>query len=239
MAHHEVVSGKERTVDCRANTGTDVLSSIVATLLSLAALAECLGDMPAHVRRRVLAVLLHGEIVAYASFFDIARHYGAPVLPQAASFAPPPDGDAPTDAAGLALRLRALALVWSGLVAWIQSTERRQARDDLNSPSSVPLRKVDVADMHPVRALARSPPVRADIAPSSSVVPRPPQSANAGPRSSVWSSFRDRVTLRDRHPGGRKASRDPFFCATGLFARPHARQDFSPQSIPAGLPAAG
>lgn len=112
----------------KAKTGTDVLSSIVATLLSLAALAERLGDMPCDVRRRVFAVLLHAEIVAHASLFDVARDYGAPALPLAEAMASLSDGDSPSEAELLALRLRTLALLWFGLVTWLQSAERRQTR---------------------------------------------------------------------------------------------------------------
>nr|WP_295462202.1 hypothetical protein [Mesorhizobium sp.] len=126
----------------------------MTTLLSLAALAECLGDMRCNVRRRVLAVLLHAEIVAHASLFEVARDYGAPVLPQAASFAPPPDGDTPTDATGLALRLRALALVWSGLAAWVESVARREARDSLVLLGSAFLRAVHVTDAFASSAFA-------------------------------------------------------------------------------------
>ena len=115
-------------MDRKANAGTDVLSSIVATLLSLAGLAECLGDMRCDARRRVLAVLLHAEIVAHASFFDVARDYGAPALPLAEAMASLSDGDSPSEAELLALRLRTLALLWFGLVTWLQSAERRQTR---------------------------------------------------------------------------------------------------------------
>lgn len=119
------VRGKAGAMDGKAKTGTDVLSSIVATLLSLAALAERLGDMPCDVRRRVLAVLHHAEIVAHAALFEVARDYGAPAPPPAETMTPPPDRDSPSDAAQLALRLRALALVWSGLAAWVESVACR------------------------------------------------------------------------------------------------------------------
>jgi hypothetical protein len=85
--------------DRKANWNRDVLERIVALLFALAGLADRAAGAPFHRRRQVLGILSHGEAEARAFLFGA----GAPV---------PSDtpGEA-ADAARLAIRLRALALV--------------------------------------------------------------------------------------------------------------------------------
>ena len=144
-------------MEWQARRGTDILERIVALLFVLAGLAENAAAAPRTVRCRMLAVLYRAEIVAHASFCGVACDFGAPAMPQAAGFAALPDGDSPSDAALLALRLRALALVWIGLLAWLQKVVRRQTRGGLDALGAALVRKVDVARLLPVPAFARPP----------------------------------------------------------------------------------
>ncbi len=90
--------------DGQANWNRDVLERIVALLFALASLADLAAGAPYLRRRQVLGILSHGEAEARAFLFG-----GAPVpadIPGAAG-----------DAARLAVRFRALALVLCALLA--------------------------------------------------------------------------------------------------------------------------
>jgi hypothetical protein len=90
--------------DRNANWNRDVLERIVALLFALANLAELAADAPFLRRRQVLEILSCGEAEAWAFVMGL-----------------PPGALAPTeaadDAAGLAARLRALALALCVLLA--------------------------------------------------------------------------------------------------------------------------
>ncbi len=87
-----------------ANWNRDVLERIVALLFALASLADLAAGVPLLRRRQVLKILSHGEVEARAFLFG-----GAPV---------PSDALENTgDAARLAVRFRALALVLCALLA--------------------------------------------------------------------------------------------------------------------------
>jgi hypothetical protein len=91
-------------VDWDTNWSRDALERIVALLFALAGLADLAAEVPFLRRRQVLAILCHGEAEARAFLFG-----GAPI---------PADmqGEA-GDAARLAARFRALALVLCALLA--------------------------------------------------------------------------------------------------------------------------
>jgi hypothetical protein len=90
--------------DWETNWNRDVLERIVALLFALANLADLAADAPFLRRRKVLGILSHGEAEARAFLFG-----GAPI---------PADAPESTgDAARLAVRLRALALVLCALLA--------------------------------------------------------------------------------------------------------------------------
>ena len=90
--------------DGQANWNCDVLERIVALLFALASLADLAAGAPYLRRRQVLEILSHGEVEARAFLFG-----GAPV---------PSDALENTgDAARLAARFRALALVLCALLA--------------------------------------------------------------------------------------------------------------------------
>ncbi len=88
----------------QANWNCDVLERIVALLFALANLADLAAGAPSHRRRQVLGILSHGEVEARAFLFG-----GAPVPTDALEEA--------GDAARLAVRFRALALVLCALLA--------------------------------------------------------------------------------------------------------------------------
>jgi hypothetical protein len=90
--------------DRSADWGGDVLGRIVALLLALAGLADLAAGAPYLRRRRVLGILGHGEAEARAFLFGGASEPAE---------APGQAGDA----ARLAMRLRALALVLCALLA--------------------------------------------------------------------------------------------------------------------------
>lgn len=138
-------------MDWKAKTGTDMLTGIVALLLALAELADRAAASPCKVRHRVLGFLHHAEMVAHASLYDLAHDLGAPALPQRAPVASPIVGDAPSDAELAAQRLRALALLWIGLLTWLQRVGRR-TRKGLNTLAATLLRKV--ADVLPLPTVA-------------------------------------------------------------------------------------
>ncbi len=88
----------------QANWNCDVLERIVALLFALAGLADLAAGVPYLRRRRVLEILIHGEVEARAFLFG-----GVPV---------PTDALENTgDAARLAARFRSLALVLCALMA--------------------------------------------------------------------------------------------------------------------------
>ncbi len=86
----------------------EVLKRILALLIALAAVADRLAGLPFHVRLSVLRHLRPAEAVARAFIIEMAHDLGAPTSPQEFDMpASVEDGDA----AGLAQRFRALALV--------------------------------------------------------------------------------------------------------------------------------
>jgi hypothetical protein len=93
--------------DRNANWNRDVLESIVALLFALAGLAELAAGAPCHRRRRVLAILSHGEAEARAFVLGIS--------PEALS--PTDATDSVGDAVCLAASFRALALALCALLA--------------------------------------------------------------------------------------------------------------------------
>ncbi len=88
----------------QANWNCDVLERIVALLFALASLADLAAGAPYLRRRRVLGILIHGEVEARAFLFG-----GAPIPSDALEEA--------GDAARLAARFRSLALVLCALMA--------------------------------------------------------------------------------------------------------------------------
>ena len=90
-----------------ANWDRDVLKRIVILLFALANLADLAAGAPFLRRRQVLGILNHGEIVARA--FVIGMATGAPTSPD--------ELESSGDAACLAVRLRALALMLCLLLA--------------------------------------------------------------------------------------------------------------------------
>ena len=102
-----------------------ILRRIVALLLALADLAERAGSVPRAARCRALGILR--QALASASVAGPARGLGAPLetvgAPGVAS------DDDPAAAASLAGCLRALALAWAHLLAWMERLAARPARD--------------------------------------------------------------------------------------------------------------
>ncbi|MDP3898260.1 MAG: hypothetical protein Q8Q62_16455 [Mesorhizobium sp.] len=129
-----------------------MLNGIIALLLLLAELAERAAASPCEVRFRVLAILRHAESVAHAAVFDSMREFGAPALPRPVPVASPGVGNDPSDATLLALRLRALALVWTGLLTWLRKIVRRQERGGLDALGPALFRKV--AEILPLQTFA-------------------------------------------------------------------------------------
>lgn len=108
----------------------DVLTQIIMLLFSLANSAEAASVRSGRVRRRMLAALQPVEAAGLASVVRWARHFGAPLSPQAllALSAPMFDadvGDSPDDMLRFAERFRALALVLAYIAAWAQQFARR------------------------------------------------------------------------------------------------------------------
>ncbi|MCC6271676.1 MAG: hypothetical protein IT190_10395 [Microbacteriaceae bacterium] len=132
-------------------TQTDIMKRIVAVLLVLADLADraCHASRPE--RCRILGILRQAEIVAQV--VDHARQRGAPPLGGGCPDAEMSDapGNEPADAAHLALRLRALSLLWAALLAWMLRIARRRSTGSRIAPAG--------AVAIPARALAapRSP----------------------------------------------------------------------------------
>ena len=93
--------------DGQANWNRDVLERIVALLFALANLADLAAGAPYLRRRQALGILNHGEVVARA--FVIGMATGAPISSD--------DLESSGDAACLAVRLRALALMLCLLLA--------------------------------------------------------------------------------------------------------------------------
>ena len=100
--------------DWETDWSRDVLERIVALLFSLAGLADLAAGAPFLRRRRVLGILGHGEAAARA--FVIGMASGTPVSADALEFTP--------DAARLAVRLRALALMLCVMLAQAPSAPR-------------------------------------------------------------------------------------------------------------------
>lgn len=155
-------------MDWRARRGTEILQRIVALLFLLADLAEQAALAPRRVRLRMLAVLYRAEIRAYSSVYGVACDFGAPAMPQAVAFVPLTGGDSPSDDDGLpggdsasdakllALRLRALALVWTGLLIWLEKILRRQA-GYVDPLGAALLHEAGLAHRLPVQTLPRPP----------------------------------------------------------------------------------
>ena len=111
----------------QAKGGTDVLDSIVATLLALAVLAEqAAGDTP-WVRWRVLWAARYADLIARefvaGSAWNPAGRLWSPVLPAVRY------GTQPADALDLAASLRALALVVLNIAAQRRLSRVRQAEE--------------------------------------------------------------------------------------------------------------
>jgi len=117
-------------------TQTDIIKRIVAVLLVLADLADRARHASRPERCRILGILRQAEIVAQVA--DHARQRGAPPLGGGCPGAAMPDagGNEPADAAHLALRLRALSLVWATLLAWMLRIARRRSTGSRFAPAS-------------------------------------------------------------------------------------------------------
>jgi hypothetical protein len=112
--------------DWQANRNRDALERIVALLFALAGLADRATGTPFLRRRQVLGILSYGELEARA--FLIGMVCGDPVPADALEF--------DSDAAHLAVRLRALALLLCILLAQApQSALRGMAGLPADRPS--------------------------------------------------------------------------------------------------------
>jgi hypothetical protein len=104
-----------------AETERVVLMRLVATLFALADLADRVSLAPYSIRCHVLAILRPAEAVLQAFIIGMARDLGTQMPPQAYLTISEqmclPDGDDPTDATRLALRLRVLGLTLASLAA--------------------------------------------------------------------------------------------------------------------------
>jgi hypothetical protein len=146
---------REGAMDWTAETDLNFLKRVIALLLGLATLADRAASRPFAVRCRVLDILREGEAAAHAALCDFPNDRGVPALPRAAATATSLDGDNPSDAAQLALRLRALALVWASLLAWCQRIVHRRKHDGIDRLCSGLVRKRDMTGTLPVNAFAR------------------------------------------------------------------------------------
>jgi hypothetical protein len=119
--------------DWRTDWNRDVLERIVALLFSLAGLADLAAGLPVLRRRQVLGILSHGEAEARAFLFGIST--GAP----APAAAPGEAGDA----ACLAARLRALALLLCALLAerFVARSGAAHPRDGRRKPAGPAARR--------------------------------------------------------------------------------------------------
>ena len=108
----------------KAKGGTDVLGSIVATLLALALLAERAAGRSRPVRRRALWYIWQADAVlrefVAGSEWNTAGRLWSPTLPAARC------GTDPEDAFALAVSLRALALVVLNMAAQSRRRSRLQ-----------------------------------------------------------------------------------------------------------------
>ncbi|MFH1793574.1 MAG: hypothetical protein ABIK36_18970 [Pseudomonadota bacterium] len=116
--------------------GTDVLDSIVATLLSLALLAERAAGRSRPVRRRALWYIWQADAVlrefVAGSEWNTAGRLWSPALPAVRC------GTDPEDAFALAVSLRALALVVMNMAAQCRLSLSSEARDDAARDSNAP-----------------------------------------------------------------------------------------------------
>jgi hypothetical protein len=135
----------------------DLLMSIIALLFSLADAAEAASGRSRRIRRNVLAVMPRAEAAAQAALIKWARHFGAPITPQAllAFYTMPAEynGDDPEDALRIAVRFRALALALYHLAAWAERFARRLTALAHTTQLGLPLSLAPVADLHQVSAL--------------------------------------------------------------------------------------
>lgn len=104
---------------CETDRDSEVLRHIVALLVSLAALAERAADLSGRRHRaKVLGILMWGEAEARAFVIGLATSGIAGTHAQAQAFADADDVPfSRSDAAHLAVRLRALALILCLLLA--------------------------------------------------------------------------------------------------------------------------
>lgn len=120
----------------QAKGGTDVLDSIVATLLALAVLAEqtALSSWP--VRWRALWYICQADLVVRefvaGSQWNTAGRLWSPVLPAVRY------GTDPADAFALAASLRALALVVMNMAAQCRLSLSSEARDHADRDGNAP-----------------------------------------------------------------------------------------------------
>jgi len=116
-------------------TQTDIIRRIVAMLLVLADLADRARHASRPERCRILGLLRRAEMAAQVA--DHARRRGAPLMEGTCPGAATPDagGNEPADAAHLALRLRALSLVWATLLAWMLRIARRRSAGSRVAPA--------------------------------------------------------------------------------------------------------
>lgn len=142
---------RQGVMDWTAETDLNFLKRVIALLLGLATLADRAASRPFAVRCRVLDILRQGEAAAHAALFDFPNDLGVPAVPRAAAVAPLLDSDDPSDATLLALRLRALALVWASLLAWCQ----RRQRDGVDTLWPALIREVDRPATIATHAFAR------------------------------------------------------------------------------------
>ncbi len=135
----------------QAKGGTDVLESIVATLLALAVLAEeAAGDTP-WVRWRVLWAARYADLIARefvaGSAWNPAGRLWSPVLPAVRY------GTQRADALDLAASLRALALVVLNIAAQRRLSRVRQPEEPTGHEGGPPhdiIEKLLVAAISPV-----------------------------------------------------------------------------------------
>ena len=93
--------------DRNASWNRDMLERIVALLFAFACLADLAAGAPFLRRRRVLGILSQGEIEARTFVMGVA--FGPPALTDAP--------ESPGDAADLAVRFRALAMMLCAMLA--------------------------------------------------------------------------------------------------------------------------
>ena len=121
----------------RAKRGTEVLDSIVATLLALAALAERAAGRPCPVRGHALWYIWQADAVVRefvaGSEWNTAGRLWSPALPAVRC------GTDPADAFALAVSLRALALIVLNMAAQSRLSLSSEARNHTDRDGNAPL----------------------------------------------------------------------------------------------------